>query len=86
MKSAKAKLRLKDVNGYLKEKLGLNQKPVKKKTEVPAVWEKMFDKVRTANIRLFLIKDGFITDTTQKLQLKDVREYLKLKLQLQAIP
>ena len=43
--TSKQKLRLKDVNGYLKEKLKLKKNPAKGRHDVVDVWEKLFPKL-----------------------------------------
>ena len=45
LKDSKAKLRLKDVNGYLMEKLKLEEKPCKRKADVVSTWETHFPRL-----------------------------------------
>ena len=45
LKSSKDKLRLKDVNQYLMEKLKLKDKPCTKRADVPSVWDALFPKL-----------------------------------------
>ena len=77
----KAELKLKDVNLYLKKKLGLEEKPAKRKSDVVEIWEKHFLQVQTAHVRDHLCKEGFL-EPQQALEVKHVNEYLTRKLNL----
>ena len=92
--SAKSrKLRLLDVNAYLRKTLKLKEDPVKSKSDVVETWEKLFPKImrlrfdfQTAHIFEFLKKKNLISKRRSKLRLKDVNDFLKKTLKLESDP
>ena len=63
------------------KKLGLEDKPAKRKTDVVEVWEKNFLEVQTVHVRNHLRKEGFL-EPQEALEMKHVNEYLTRKLNL----
>ena len=93
MSAKSRKLRLLDVNAYLRKTLKLKEDPVKSKSDVVETWERLFPKImqlqfdfQTAHIFKFLKKKNLISKRRSKLRLKDVNDFLKKTLNLESDP
>ena len=93
MSSKSKKLRLLDINSYLRRTLKLKEDPIKSKSEVVETWEKLFPKImrlrfelQTTHFMEFLKKQDFLSKRVQKLRLKHINDFLQQTLKLESAP